>query len=341
MVSIDPTSSVIPPVAHNHPISGNRVSLFFDRIAKWMSYRVRYPIESCKASSAFYGGMCRWLSDFTDRVSWLQIAGMYLLTGILAAMPFVLRYFIENKAQTGKKYSVHADDLSTMSMMLLAFSFPLIGLIMVCKPGYAAPAWSQFSTVPNDFVAWMGLGLAAAQLFLANWSAFSIGHMYSPFVSLQKGHKMVTRGAYQYLRHPMYIALALIPIATLLIAQNWLLALTFVPPAVFAFARIKQEETLLIEIFGQKYVNYKHRVHLFGPIVALNRLYDGLTDKEVQAALKLYEARQAGEGSSSGENVSAKEKIGDVSGSSIPTTTSSVAGSTVPSTGKRGGVRTK
>jgi len=147
----------------------------------------------------------------------MQIAGMYILTGILAAMPFVLRYFIENKAKTGRKYTVHADDLSTMSMMFLAFSFPLIGLIMVCKPGYSAPLWSQFSTVPNDFVSWMGLGIAAVQLFIANWSAISINHMYSPFVSVQKGHRMVSRGAYQYLRHPMYIALA---VATLLISQN-------------------------------------------------------------------------------------------------------------------------
>jgi protein-S-isoprenylcysteine O-methyltransferase Ste14 len=59
----------------------------------------------------------------------------------------------------------------------------------------APPAWQ----VP---LAWLGLGLGVIGRIVAAWGAFYLGRSFGIFVSVRK---VVIRGPYRYVRHPIYL----------------------------------------------------------------------------------------------------------------------------------------
>lgn len=79
--------------------------------------------------------------------------------------------------------------------------------------------------------------------------------------SLSKASALVTTGIYRYSRNPIYLGMAFMLLAWMILLQNWL---SVVGPIIFIVFitdyQIKPEEEALEKVFGEEYVRYKKRV---------------------------------------------------------------------------------
>ena len=121
-----------------------------------------------------------------------------------------------------------------------ARSVMLIAGALLYIPGMALVLWGRFALGKNYFVS-TGMG---AQLF--------------------SDQQLVINGPYAFVRHPMYVGLALAAWGALLIYFTW----TTVYFAVFApmlFLRVRREEQALAAEFGEQWRAYCQRVPAFFP----------------------------------------------------------------------------
>ena len=100
------------------------------------------------------------------------------------------------------------------------------------------------------------------------WGRLALGEMY--FVStgfgaqLFAGHRLVTRGPYAIVRHPMYFGIALAVIGGIFLYQTWTMVLLLVLPLGLA-RRARVEERALAAEFGLQWQEYSAQVSAFLP----------------------------------------------------------------------------
>lgn len=136
------------------------------------------------------------------------------------------------------------------------------GFILVSGPmrtGVSLTGWAAPRTLA---VALCMLGAAA----LFHWAARTMGHNWSLVARVRDDHELVMNGPFAWVRHPIYVAMALFLIGWaltggreyyLLIAMPVFLAGTLI--------RTSQEEALLRRQFGARYDDYAARVKRFIP----------------------------------------------------------------------------
>jgi protein-S-isoprenylcysteine O-methyltransferase Ste14 len=127
---------------------------------------------------------------------------------------------------------------------------------------YGASDWLDFANYSQPaWAGWLGVVLIAGAV-LVFWRAHAdLGLNWSPTLEIREKHELVTRGIYGTIRHPMYASQWLWVLAQPLLLQNWIAGfinlLVFVP---FYFLRVREEERLMLEQFGDQYRSYMQRV---------------------------------------------------------------------------------
>lgn len=105
-------------------------------------------------------------------------------------------------------------------------------------------------------VRWMGLLLATLGMGLIFWSGWSLGRLYSPEVTIQKDHHLITNGIYRHIRNPRYLGGIIQGIGLSLLFRSLIgLALTILFIVVVLF-RIKDEEALMSKEFDIEWDAY-------------------------------------------------------------------------------------
>jgi protein-S-isoprenylcysteine O-methyltransferase Ste14 len=146
---------------------------------------------------------------------------------------------------------------------LLAIGMLLVPII------YAATNWLDFAdyTLPA-WAGWLGVALIGSAIFVF-WRAHAdLGLNWSPTLEIREKHELITRGIYGQIRHPMYASQWLWVIAQPLLLQNWVAGfinlLVFIP---FYILRVRAEEQLMLEQFGEQYRSYMQKVGAVFPRV--------------------------------------------------------------------------
>jgi protein-S-isoprenylcysteine O-methyltransferase Ste14 len=114
-----------------------------------------------------------------------------------------------------------------------------------------------------------GLGVT---LFLSGVSLRALGRItlkrsYSYVLGFSHKKELVTRGVYMLVRHPIYLASILYVIGLPLIfssAYGFVVTLGFIPCILY---RIRVEEKMLIQEFGEEYLDYKKRTKKLIPYI--------------------------------------------------------------------------
>jgi len=98
----------------------------------------------------------------------------------------------------------------------------------------------------------LAVGLAGVTLLIA-----AIIHLGKSLAVLPRADRLVTRGVYRYLRHPIYIGLTM-TILGLIVASGSLFGLVFLFVVVVPLniARARLEERALLKKFGGEYKTY-------------------------------------------------------------------------------------
>lgn len=112
--------------------------------------------------------------------------------------------------------------------------------------------------------------LAAASVWLAMSAVRELGKQWSLEARLVEGHKLITSGVYQIVRHPIYTAMLGMMISTGIIFSRWYILIA----AVIVFfigtkIRTNSEEKLLREAFPDEYKTFAEKVPAFIPFVKI------------------------------------------------------------------------
>jgi protein-S-isoprenylcysteine O-methyltransferase Ste14 len=113
--------------------------------------------------------------------------------------------------------------------------------------------------VDHSAMRWSGLVLAILGMGLIFWSSWALGRLYSPEVTLQNEHHLISDGLYRFIRHPRYLGGLLQGIGLSLLFRSWIgLILTLVFLVIVLF-RIKDEEAMMSKAFGLEWEAYCKR----------------------------------------------------------------------------------
>lgn len=94
-------------------------------------------------------------------------------------------------------------------------------------------------------------------LWLFHRSHLDLGTNWSNSLELRENHRIVVFGVYKSIRHPMYAAIFVYAVSQALLLSNWLAG----PGCLVAFSfmfvfRLRPEERMMLEKFGQAYQDY-------------------------------------------------------------------------------------
>ncbi len=133
-----------------------------------------------------------------------------------------------------------------------------------------APPRMKWAALPTPtWSRWVGVGLGIVSLPLFAWTHQALGKNWSGSLVTKEGHTLVSSGPYRWVRHPMYTALILQQLASLLLSANWVIGIAGLGISILCVARVGDEEALMIEEFGDQYRAYMERTGRFLPPVKL------------------------------------------------------------------------
>lgn len=174
---------------------------------------------------------------------------------------YIIRYPFERKA---KKVRVAKSLFDRRESSLLAIG--LFGLFVIpaiyVLTGFPASLDRPF--IP--WIAWLGLAPLVTALWLFRRSHADLGRNWSISLEVRDQHALVQSGVYRRIRHPMYSSFFLLGVAQMLLLPNWLAGLAGVAGAAALFVfRVRREERMMLESFGEEYRAYMGRTKRIVP----------------------------------------------------------------------------
>lgn len=185
------------------------------------------------------------------------------LTFIVIFVTFMgIRAYYFRKAQQQGGKAEFKEQKMTRIRQTVGWIFPLTLFTYMIWPsilGWAnlpLPEWAQ----------WTGVVLGLVSLALIWWVQWALDVNFAVILHVREEHTLIQHGPYKWVRHPMYTTLYLHALSCLLLTANvivgglYLVALT----AIVIF-RLKNEEAMMIEKFGDEYRNYITQTGRFLP----------------------------------------------------------------------------
>ena len=186
------------------------------------------------------------------------LAALVLFTGTGISTYFRLKA----DKETGEKISRKVDGSAMMNIIrfggLILWLSPLVYLIN--------PNWMNWSKIGlPESIRWLGVGIGILCTLGIYWLFSSIGSGITPTSATRKEHKLVTRGIYRWIRHPLYTIGSSFIVSFGMMADNWFITAFGILAFTLMASRTPKEEANLIEKFGDEYREYMKRTGRYLP----------------------------------------------------------------------------
>jgi protein-S-isoprenylcysteine O-methyltransferase Ste14 len=122
-------------------------------------------------------------------------------------------------------------------------------------------------TIKDDYWRYVGLLLCCIAVGTRLLAMKALGGYFSAYVTLQSNHRLVQKGIYSHIRHPLYLSLLLAPAGIALVFSSILALPILLLASVFVFDRIRKEERLLAVYFGAEFDDYERRTWSLFPLL--------------------------------------------------------------------------
>ena len=183
----------------------------------------------------------------------LALLGCWALGGIVLALVDPVRKLDTAERQAGQG-----------PMLLALFLTPLL------TPGLSAfgERLGLWAMPGGEALRWLGVAVSAGGLGLRIAAMGQLGSRFSPFVEVQHGQTLETRGLYARVRHPGYLGAWLASLGAVLALGS---AIGVLPLALFGALlarRARLEDAMLERHFGEAYRAYRQRTGAILPRLA-------------------------------------------------------------------------
>ena len=177
-----------------------------------------------------------------------------IATAVLWLTFFGLRLHYQRAIPKGLHYIHKQQRREMIYFKLFAASFFLMPLYffpgLIDRATFSLPSWLR----------WAGCVVSGAGLWLFAASHRALGKHWTAIMALSDEHEIVQSGPYAVVRHPMYSAFFIIGIGFGLVSANWLIVVIYMLPLILMVAtRLKDEEEMMIERFGEEYRAYMQK----------------------------------------------------------------------------------
>src|SRR5712664_3458207 len=165
-----------------------------------------------------------------------------------------------HRSRTVKVATSDKTPLETGLLVLARVGF-FVPLIWVASPAFS---FAEYALGSGPLVA--GVICLVIGLWLFYRSHADLGTNWSITLEVREQHRLITQGVYRRIRHPMYSALVLYAVAHALVIPNWVAG----PSNLVAFGvlfalRVRPEERMMLEQFGDEYTAYMARTQRLVP----------------------------------------------------------------------------
>lgn len=172
--------------------------------------------------------------------------------GVLWVLYVVIRAPHEKKYKLIEKKNTLG---SSREKFLVLLQF--IGMVVIPWVWILSPWLDQFNMDLPMVIRISGLSIAVFSLWFFWLVHKTLGINWSPVLEIRKEHKLIKTGPYKRIRHPMYTQIWLWSGAQMLIISNWIAGLSGIALwAILYFIRVRKEEQMMLEEFGEEYEEY-------------------------------------------------------------------------------------
>lgn len=212
-----------------------------------------------------------------------DLLGLALPPFAMAATIVLLLYAVQSEIRFGAKARKHRpgkSDRGSTFAVSLACIVPIVGFVLAMKAQSTGqlfgihlnfPSWLLWPGLAAAAMGWTGVALAVLGILLRLWAVLTLRERYTRTLLVQDDHVIERNGPYRIVRHPGYagsllclngIALASCSAATFVAS----LTATFVA---YAY-RVRVEDGMLVETFGDRYSTYRREVGALVPFIIVS-----------------------------------------------------------------------
>jgi protein-S-isoprenylcysteine O-methyltransferase Ste14 len=191
-------------------------------------------------------------------VDWIPATGFF---GMMACwVAFALVFTLRKKAP--EAHEKKRDKASYLGIVLEGMGYWAIWIFP--RPYFSAII--PMSKPAEIIMAGLTMAIGALSVWICNAAIRTLGKQWTFRARVVEGHELITGGPYSLVRNPIYLGMFGMLISTGLAVGRW--PIVIIAVALFLIGteiRIKTEEKLLREAFGEKFDEYASKVPAFLP----------------------------------------------------------------------------
>jgi protein-S-isoprenylcysteine O-methyltransferase Ste14 len=169
-----------------------------------------------------------------------------------------IRFYYQSKIIRDKRrIEIKEGSISLIAGSIAALTTIVFGVEYIFFPGFFSFAYVL--RYP-DWIRWLGGFVLTGGITLLGVSHHHLGKSFHSLIVSKENQVLVETGPYRWIRHPIYTAYLMNYVWGGLLSGN--VVLTVVPVTMYAILvviRMGQEEKVMEELFGQKYIEYEER----------------------------------------------------------------------------------
>jgi protein-S-isoprenylcysteine O-methyltransferase Ste14 len=180
----------------------------------------------------------------------MSVAVPVSLIGVFFRIEKTLR-----KGEAARTLSAKEEDRHSTRFLGLAIGLCLISILI-------SPLFNFFEIAYVGRLSWLAVGFAAmlAGLVFRTMAAVSLGKFYTRTLTKLPDHQLHTTGIYRYIRNPGYLGTLMLFGGAGLASNNYIaLGVSVLLPLAAYLYRIRAEEAMLMDLFGENFRSYKKR----------------------------------------------------------------------------------
>ena len=155
---------------------------------------------------------------------------------------------------------------------MLFFALPAF---VVFSAGLAASGWDLLRDFVKDQATLdllsvrsvIGLAFVVIGLGIELVAAFTLRRSYSSTLIIREDHQLVTHGIYRLTRHPVYLGVLMVSVGVPIWTASWIGLLIMLGIIPLILRRIRSEEQMLIDEYGDSYRAYKKATRKLIPFI--------------------------------------------------------------------------
>lgn len=128
------------------------------------------------------------------------------------------------------------------------------------------PHWTTLELMPAvPAVLWAGVLLTVLGVGISIWARLTLGANWSSVVTLKKGHELIRKGLYRWIRHPIYTGILTAFLGTAMIKGHLRGWVGFVIVCLTFYFKARREEKFLRQEFGEGFDEHTRNTGMFLP----------------------------------------------------------------------------